>query len=145
MKQKQAMTSAEFMPLSLRFVTDNLRSHVGSASGFFMMFCVGSSLQISVLCILYCVSSFCILFRRLPVSLDCSFVITHSVFSSVSLLIYSCCFVFLQKQFAHKNKLHQLLVSLKTIFSHPMHALRLFEVAIRPYVHSLIVVRLFVY
>ena len=44
-----------------------------------------------------------------------------------------------------KNKLHQLLVWLKTIFSHPMHDLPLFEVAIRPYVHSLIVVPPFVY
>ena len=36
-------------------------------------------------------------------------------------------------------------MSLKTIFFHPMHDLPLFEVAIRPYVHSLIVVPPFVY
>jgi len=38
---------------------------------------------VSLLCfVLFCLSSFCILFFVFPVSLDCSFVIASSVFSN---------------------------------------------------------------
>lgn len=104
MKLKQTMKSAEFMRLSLRFVTDNLLSYVGPSPVFYDV-CVDSSIQLSVLCILYCVSSFAILFRRLPVSLDCSCLITHSGFPNVTLQIYSCFIVFLQKQFANQKQI----------------------------------------
>ena len=139
------MKSAEFMRLGLRFVTDNLRSHVGSAPFFLMMFVL-----IYLFSFLFCV--FCIVYRH---SVSCSegclclwtvhfwlpirFSLTF-LYKYIHVLLS-----FYKNNLLIKNKLHQLLVSLKTIFSHPMHDLPLFEVAIRPYVHSFIVVPPFVY